>query len=1032
MTGSPGVAGERQFRARRQAIGIYLLAMLALAAFLVWVLIDHRQRALDGARARTGARADLVAEWVSSTFHASEHSLSSLVQLLETPFSNALLARQDNDSAIQALLRQDSNQYPLIERIGIVDLGGRLLASSSSLSPPGFDVTGSPYFQAFEQDDDLHEWVSPLYRPAVNQGFLMAHARRLEWFGGSPRGLVVMWLNPAIFGESLARLGMTRGESIAILDTDMQLITRRPAFDDRGPMGVLGVPVREPQTRAFLDSGEASTTLRAVSPLDGGERLYAMQRVADLPLLVVVGEELEVLLVGWWQRIWLLGGVFLGTAALGGWLLQHYLGLRRLGAELRCRLVEREEARRSLQEREARLKALVGSIQDMIFVFDAEGRFVYVHSVERDQLIADVDDMLQRHYRDVLSPDVARQLDQALDELRASGEPVELEYRVSLGGVPRDFHAVISPLAEEGGAFSGVLAVVREVTGARAAEAQLRISAMAFETHMGMMITDHQGAIIRVNETFTRITGYQESEVLGHNPSLLSSGRHDDAFYQELWKSVQQSGSWQGEIWNRRKSGEVFPEWLTISAVRNEAGELTHYVATFSDITRRKAAEKEIHQLAFYDPLTGLPNRRLILDRLEGELNDSDRTGQFGALLFFDLDNFKQVNDIHGHLAGDHLLQQVAWRLGKLLRKTDTLARLAGDEFAILLHDIGRNQTQVAVVVERIAHKLLGVLQEPVRLNEDEVEVEVEVTASLGITLYLDHETTLEQILQKADIALFNAKQAGGDTLRFFDPATQEQLQRRARLEADLRQALPRGELLLHYQPQVRDDGKLVGAEALVRWEHPTRGMISPGDFIPLAEENRLILPIGAWVLEAACRQLAAWAADPVMADLTLSVNVSSQQFREGGLAEKVLAILTRTGARPERLKLEVTESLFVRDRDDARETMLSLKEHGVTFALDDFGTGYSSLSYLKRLPLDQLKIDQSFVFDLLEDEASAAIVASTIALSESLQLQVIAEGVETEAQRAWLMAHGCRFFQGYLFSRPVPVEDLEAAIHAT
>ncbi|WP_280546176.1 EAL domain-containing protein [Halomonas sp. 11-S5] len=1013
-------------RIRRRAIILYLLALLTLLLLFAGILLDQHRRDLEVGRERASAQADLVAEWVASTFEVNEHTLSSLVQVFQSPLGQALLTRRGNDAALEALLyqhshRQHNHRHALIDDLSIFSAGGMLRASDNPAFPQGFDITGLPHFQAFEQDADRQEWVSPLYWSAVSQEFHLVHARRLVGPDGDFRGLAVLRLNPAIFGEVLERLTMTQEESIAILDTQMRLITRRPAFDERGAMGVLGTPVSEPLTRAFLDSGEASTTLRTASPLDGSERLYAMQRVAGLPLLVVVGEELEVLLAGWWQRLWLLGAIFLVVAALGWWLLRHYLGRLRLEGELRRRLVEREQARREVQDREARLQALVGSIQDMIFVFDAHGYFVYVHAVDRDQLLEDAEALLQRHYTEVLPEAVARQFDQALAELKATGEPVETEYRVTLAGVPRDFQAIISPLAEAGEGFSGVLAVVREVTQSRATEAQLRIAAMAFETHLGMLVTDAEARIIRVNDTFTRITGYAEAEVLGRNPSLLSSGRHDEAFYRQLWESVQEKGSWQGEIWNRRRNGEVFPEWLTISAVRDEAGELTHYVATFSDITERKAAEEEVHQLAFYDPLTGLPNRRLMLDRLEGELKHSYRSDQFGALLYLDLDNFKQVNDTLGHHAGDQLLREVASRLGGVLRATDTLARLGGDEFAVLLHDLGRDPQRVAAVAERIAHKLLGVLQAPIGLAGSSVTM----TGSIGITLYRDHGTTLDEILQQADMALFQAKRAGRDTLRFFDPALQAQLHARARLEADLRQALPRDEFLLHYQPQVDADRRMIGVEALLRWQHPERGMVSPGEFIPLAEENRLIVPIGGWVLESACRQLVAWARDSATTDLTISVNVSPQQFREADFVEQVLATLARTGARPERLKLEVTESLFVEDRDEARETMRRLREHGVTFALDDFGTGYSSLSYLKRLPLDQLKIDQSFVRDLLEDEASAAIVASIIALSESLQLEVIAEGVETEAQRAWLVAHGCRAFQGYLFSRPVPLEAL-------
>ncbi|MGM0983012.1 MAG: bifunctional diguanylate cyclase/phosphodiesterase [Pseudomonadota bacterium] len=1006
---------------RRHAIALYVLAMLALLLLFAGILLEQHRRDLEVGREHASARADLVAEWVATTFAVSEHALGGLSQLLDAPSERVEGKLAPAPSDFEAMLAGQRDRLAFIDELSLVDAAGRVIASSASYWPPGYNVSTRPFYLAFREDASLESLVTPLYWSPFRQTYHLVHALRLQGPDGKFLGLALVRLNPAIFGESLARLGMTQGESIAILDTEMRLITRRPAFDEGGAMEVLGTPVSEPLTRAFLDSGEESTTLRADSPLDGEERLYAMQRVGGLPLMVVVGEELEVLLAGWWQRLWLQGGIFLVVAVLGWWLLRHYLGRLRLEGELRQRLVEREQARRTVQDREARLQALVGSIQDMIFVFDAQGHFVYVHAVDRDQLLEDPESLLQRHYSEVLPKAVARRFDQALVELQATGEPVETEYRVTLAGVPRDFQAILSPLVEEGDGYSGILAVVREVTQFRATEAQLRIAATAFETHMGMVITDDQARILKVNDTFTHITGYSEAEVLGRNPSLLSSGRHDEDFYRHLWKCVNENGSWQGEIWNRRRSGEVYPEWLTISAVHDEAGKLTHYVATFSDITQHKAAEAEIHQLAFYDPLTGLPNRRLMLDRLEGALKDSYRSNQFGALLYLDLDNFKQVNDTLGYHAGDQLLQQIASQLGGSLRASDTLARLDGDEFAVLLHDLGRNTERVATLVERIAHKLLGTLRVPFSLAGSSVTM----TGSIGITLYRDHATTLDEILQQADMALFQAKQAGRDTLRFFDPAMQAQIHARVRLEAGLRQALTNNEFLLYYQPQVDANRNMIGVEALLRWQHPERGLVSPGEFIPLAEENRLIVPIGGWVLETACRQLAAWAENPATADLTVSVNVSPQQFHETDFVARVLATLELTGARPEKLKLEVTESLFVDDRDEARETMRLLREHGVTFSLDDFGTGYSSLSYLRRLPLDQLKIDQSFVHDLLQDEASAAIVASIIALSHSLQLDVIAEGVETEDQLAWLMAHGCRAFQGYLFGWPEPVEAL-------
>jgi diguanylate cyclase (GGDEF)-like protein/PAS domain S-box-containing protein len=819
-----------------------------------------------------------------------------------------------------------------------------------------------------------------------------------------------------VFARTLDRLRMTRGESLTIIDTDLTLVARRPAFGGDEPGAARGMTVTSPLTQAFIESGEASTRFRTESPLDGRERLYTLRRVDDAPFVVVVGEEVETALAGWGLRVWVLAGVVLLLALLGGLVLRHYLGRLRLEAALRERLAEREEARREAQEGEARLRALLDSIQDMLFVLDGDGHYVFVHAVDAERLLRSPERVLGRHYREVLPPDLAEQHARAIAEVGETGRPTEFEYRLELAGESLDFLAILSPLSGD-----GVLVVVRDITDARATEAQLRIAATAFETHLGMLITDAEGRILKVNDTFSRITGYREDEVLGRNPRMLSSGRHDAAFFTRLWHAVALHGSWQGEIWNRRKNGEVFPEWLTISAVHDAAGRLTHYVATFSDITERKAAEEQIHHLAFYDPLTGLPNRRLMLDRLEAALKDSYRSGQFGALLFIDLDQFKQVNDTLGHHVGDHLLQALAVRLDAVLRDTDTLARLGGDEFAVLLHDLGRDADAVAVVVERIAGKLLGVLQSPVRLDEGALVT----TGSIGITLFQDHGVDTDAILQQADMALFQAKAAGRNALRFFDPELQARLQDRARLEADLRQALARDELRLHYQVQVDAAGETTGVEALLRWDHPVRGRVPPGAFIPLAEENRLILPIGDWVLETACRQLVAWAVDSATAGLRVSVNVSPQQFREADFVERVLEIIMRTGAPAERLELEVTESLFVEDRDDARDKILRLRAEGLGFALDDFGTGYSSLAYLKRLPLDRLKIDQSFVLDLLDDPNSAAIVASIISLSASLDLAVVAEGVETRAQKAWLEAHGCQAFQGFLFGRPVPVEAL-------
>ncbi|WP_386080375.1 EAL domain-containing protein [Vreelandella sp. F11] len=557
------------------------------------------------------------------------------------------------------------------------------------------------------------------------------------------------------------------------------------------------------------------------------------------------------------------------------------------------------------------------------------------------------------------------------------------------------------------------------------ARAEAQIAAAAFQTHLGILITDSRGTILKVNETFSRITGYSEAEIVGNNPRMFSSGLQNAAFYRRLWKRVITTGNWEGEIWNQRKNGELFPEWLTISAVHSVEGALTHFVATMSDISERKAAEQEIHQLAFYDTLTGLANRRLFMDRLGTALKELQRHQRCGALLFIDIDNFKQINDTLGHYAGDQVLQSIARRLGKMLRDTDTLARLGSDEFAVLIEGVDSNYAQTTRLAERIAHKLLAAVNEPITLAEESIKV----TGSIGIAIMASNEYGADDYLQQVDMALFQAKSNGRHGVCFFDPSMQAALLAHVKLESDLRQAQASQQWQLYYQPQVDHHGRITGVEALLRWNHPERGLVSPGDFIPLLESNELINDVGEWVLEDACYQLARWAQHPRLRKLTISVNISPLQFRDEHFLARVEGVFARTQAPLQQLKLEVTESLFVEARDDARDKMLALKERGVRFSLDDFGTGYSSLAYLAQLPLDQLKIDQSFVQQVLESQANAAIVESTIALAESLNLEVIAEGVETKAQQAWLLAHDCHAYQGYLFGRPVTAAAVERLI---
>jgi diguanylate cyclase (GGDEF)-like protein/PAS domain S-box-containing protein len=583
----------------------------------------------------------------------------------------------------------------------------------------------------------------------------------------------------------------------------------------------------------------------------------------------------------------------------------------------------------------------------------------------------------------------------------------------------------ITPRVDTAGQVIGYLGIAQDITARRQVESDLRIAAIAFESQEGMLVTDADRIILRVNRAFTDITGYSADEAIGQTPRLLSSGRHDTVFYDQMRDSLQRNGTWQGEVVNRHKAGSLYTEWLTITAVKNGANRVTNYVATITDITSRKAAHAEINSLAFYDPLTGLPNRRLLLDRLKHAVASSARSGRHGALLFIDLDNFKTLNDTLGHDFGDLLLKEVARQLESHVREGDTVARFGGDEFVVILDDLGESAQDAATQAEVVGEKILGIANHAFQLGAHAHRC----TLSAGVALFFDHQSTVDELLKRADLAMYQAKAAGRNALRFFDPNMQSVVTTRANLEADLHEAILNNQFALYYRPQVDQQGHLTGVEALLRWQHPKRGLVSPLEFIPLAEETGTILPLGQWVLQTACQQLVRWARQPALAHLTIAVNVSARQLHHRDFVSQVLALLDHTGANPQRLKLELTESHLVSDVEGVIAKMATLKARGVGFSLDDFGTGYSSLSYLKRLPLDQLKIDQSFVRSILTDSNDAAIAKMVVALAESLGLAVIAEGVEQDAQRAFLAQQGCYAYQGYLFGRPVPLEEFERQV---
>ncbi len=553
-----------------------------------------------------------------------------------------------------------------------------------------------------------------------------------------------------------------------------------------------------------------------------------------------------------------------------------------------------------------------------------------------------------------------------------------------------------------------------------------RIAATAFETSKGMMITGPDKIILRVNRAFSAITGYDPQDVIGKTPRILSSDRHDKSFYEAMWRKINENGGWEGEIWNRRKNGEVYPQCLMINSVKSEDGTVSNYVAALEDLSQKKEADATIHHLAFYDTLTQLPNRRLLADRLEHALAASTRSGKYGALLLIDLDRFKIVNETLGYEAGDQLLKQIAVRLGDYVFEGDTVARSSADEFVLLLEGLSEDPEEAAAGTETAAKRILAALSTAYPLANQAYHA----SFSIGATLFLDHRCAQDELLKQAEIAMNQAKRTGRNMLRFFDPAMQQAIAARADLEGGLRKAIEDGQFELHYQPQVERDGRVTGAEALIRWHHPECGLIPPCQFIPLAEENGMITDIGGWVLETACARLAEWRGKPATAHLSVAINVSARQFNQDGFVAQVRDAIARHGIAPEKLKLELTESMLLDDIDVMIDKMNALKDAGVGLELDDFGTGYSSLQYLKRLPIERLKIDQSFVRDLVHDDNDKAIVRTIISMARSLNLYAIAEGVETEDQRRYLESQGCSHYQGYLFGRPGPAPDIEAYLN--
>ena len=616
---------------------------------------------------------------------------------------------------------------------------------------------------------------------------------------------------------------------------------------------------------------------------------------------------------------------------------------------------------------------------------------------------------------DALHPDDRGWVVAEVERCYVEACPLSIEYRVIAGGSARWVSSVGKSRGGRQG--QGMIGLILDVDARKKSQERLRLTAAVIEsTRDGVVVTDLGALIVSVNRAYCEITGYSEQELVGQSPRMLQSGRHDQQFFDAMWKSLEHNGHWQGEIWSRRRNGEIYPEWLALTAVQDESGRVRHYVGVVTDTSRLRQTEAQLARLAHYDPLTGLPNRLLALSRLEYAIERAERGGGRLAVLVIDMDRFKTVNDSLGHEVGDELLVAVGERLREAVASTNTVARLGGDEFLVIVEHIAG-----ARIAANIAREVLESLLASFRLPSGH---EVFVDASIGIAVFPEDGGSVNDLVRNADAALYRAKDLGRSTFHFFTPGLLDAANDRLALEGRLRRALARGEFLVHYQPLLDcDTRQVIGAEALVRWHPPGEAMIFPGRFINIAEDTGLIAPLGDWVLETAARQMQRWRRAGAN-HLRLAVNLSARQLRQPEFVDRITRVLADTGLDPDALELEITESTLMELGNVLIATMLDLRSIGVRFAIDDFGTGYSSLAYLRRLPIDTLKIDRSFVADIQPHQGGAEIASAIIALAHKLQIGVLAEGVENEAQLSFLKEQGCDEFQGFLISQAVSAED--------
>jgi diguanylate cyclase (GGDEF)-like protein/PAS domain S-box-containing protein len=991
-------------RNRESWVAIWLLpimVLLIIGSTLSWFAADEYTQTIER-EYRALESSDRIADaQLSSLLRTTEKFLDEIASE-QTALTQAQRKHYD------AVLEVRKKQLPEIRTLSVVNASGRIeLSTNQTLR--GFDASQRDYFIAHHSEPLTPGIrVSRPFKSSTSGDVLIALTVAILDADQKFQGVVVASVSPHFLDSLLTQIRPDRDDGAALIfNRSGDVVYRVPEPDKYVATSIADSNV----AREHFASTAAVTRHIGTSLVDGKRRLYAISRVGSTGLSIGVSHQYDQVVGEWRRNLVIRAAIFLLTAAL-------VIGLTRI-AQRRDR--ERHLAENQLSREKDFSDSLIDLLPGLFYVLDRDGRFIRWNKQFEVVTGYSVAEMAGLNGLDIIAPSDRKLVSECIRQVFIAGH-ADVEARLT------DRHGASTPyyFNGRGTVLDGItyhIGTGTDISARIVAETRTRLMASVFSNSTeAIVITDADNHIVTVNDSFSRLTGYTPDEVIGRNPRILSAGKTPVEVYQRMWNSLQTTNGWAGELWDRRKSGEAYPKWLSISVVRDAQGQITNYIANFVDISERKASEERVLYLAHHDPLTDLPNRYSLNERLPHALRLCRRNRQQLALMLIDLDGFKAINDTLGHQMGDRLLVTVASRLREAVRDSDIVARLGGDEFVVVLPAI-----ESVSDAAKVAAKIVQSIANPYFIDEHELRS----SPSIGICIFPDDGFESADLLKKSDVAMYHAKAMGRANFQFFTANMQATAAQRVRLDAEMRVALKEEQFILHYQPQLDlRTGQIVGVEALVRWQHPVRGLVAPGDFIPLAEETGLILPLGDWVLREACRQLRDWA-ETGLAHIMMSVNLSALQFRDATLSTQIAGILVEYGLDPETLDLEVTESMSMASPESSVAIMRELTAQGLSLSIDDFGTGHSSLSYLKLFPLRTLKIDRTFVKDIETDESDAAICDITVLLAHRLGLDVVAEGVETAEQMKYLISIGCEKVQGYLISKPLPAAQAEAFIRS-